>query len=338
MTSYPPNPDPDQITTEQLVAEAARVAGYEPSWRQLRYWVHNSLLAEPQQKALGRGKGSVALWNPESLPRLILILRARTGAKGRNIELQSARLLLTLKGYAPIDTRALRTVFEEYVAAYDVLTVKEQLEARQAVSDLRDMIEHPSDRRLAQELNAMSDRGGRMFHMALALLLPDKVAADPLQRLGWYFSPGGLRATLGAIDDDQLYAAYMRAGALLDAGLIKMLPLSQLPLPLPDLPPLILTSVPDDVELSATDVRRLPMTLTLLQIALYGPQIAEAWIAAGKQLAPIAHEMSQQLAQRHDEADTDTATLPSKREQSTAQPEEDQAHDAPKRGITAPLG
>src|SRR5215467_3229114 len=111
MTSYPLNPDSDRITTQQLVAEAARATGYTPTWRQLRYWVHNGLLAAPQQKALGRGKGSVALWNSENLPRLILILRARTGAKGRNIELQSARLLLTRKGFAPAETHQLRPVF-----------------------------------------------------------------------------------------------------------------------------------------------------------------------------------------------------------------------------------
>ncbi len=347
MTSYPPNPDPDRITTEQLVAEAARVAGYEPSWRQLRYWVHNSLLAEPQQKALGRGKGSVALWNPESLPRLILILRARTGAKGRNVELQSARLLLTLKGYAPTDTRALRGVFEELVSAYDVLTVKEQQEAQQAVSELRDMIEHPPDRasrRIAQRLNAMPDRGRILSHMMIPLSLPDKDAADPWQRLGWYGSPQGLRAALGAVDDEGLHGAYVKAGALLDAGLMKTPPLPKLPLPvsMPALPPHLLACVPVGVELSDADMHRLPTTLALLQTSLYGREIADTWIAAVNQLAPIAHDLAHYSAQRHNAADADSAKPPPTRESGAAEPEQgpeqEHAHDAPKGEAAAPLG
>lgn len=115
MTSYPP--DADRITTEDLITAVRQQTGYAPTQVQLRYLVRHGLLAEPQHEYPGRGhgQGSVAWWDAETLPRLRLIARTRTGSKGKNISLKLATRLLVIKGYMPTDPQLLRDVLHDFL-------------------------------------------------------------------------------------------------------------------------------------------------------------------------------------------------------------------------------
>jgi hypothetical protein len=300
MTSYPSTPEPDRLTTQQLVSSAKRDTGHEPTARQLYYWVDAGLLGKPEQKSLGQGRGSMTLWDAETLPRVVTILQARTGEKRRNIALDSARLLLVLKGYVPADTRLLRDTFSDYLTAWAEQVADQQNAAR----ELLDMLQHPPSRRLARELEAMPDAGGRLMQSMLAFMLPDAAASNPLQRLSYYFSPAGLREALDATEYQQLRAAYSYAGyvgALLDSGQVGtqvfdplMLPGMQATLDLV-LPARLLERMPSGVQLSRSDMRRIPLTLALIAWHHYDSHLTEAWEATGRQIAPVAHNVAERL-------------------------------------------
>jgi DNA-binding transcriptional MerR regulator len=291
MISYSHEPDQlNLLTTEQVLSAARKATAYRPTPRQLHYWADSGLLSKPTQHSLGQGRGSVALWDAETVGRLALILDARTGRGKLNVTLSSATLLLVLKGYMPTKPNELRTTLADYLHELDELAANRR-QGRPAIQKTLDWLDYPS-RRLARALDTLPDRGLRLLRSSLTLMLPDTTsdAPDPWRRLGFYWSPEGMRAALDGADDQQLHAAYAEANALLDGGLLAETQMLGPFLYGPVLPERLLARIPRDVKLSTTDLYRIPATLASLTVRANGSEMVAAWAAAAKQIEPLVRQ------------------------------------------------
>src|SRR5262245_50984133 len=135
---------PPTMTTEQLMEACARESA-AVSVTQLARWVREGLIPGTLRKRRGRGRGKGAewVWEPQCLPRALLI--ARTLASG-DPSLQRAAQTLALVGYAPSAAR-LRTVLLDGLDLFERVTTYREPYLKQL-----DMAAGERRRRLSQNI------------------------------------------------------------------------------------------------------------------------------------------------------------------------------------------